>query len=152
MPPFLETLSAHIQLLASAHSTALSWHVPLYLTAHPSQTCYLLNNTLFKETHLFFKILVKSFSFYFGCAGSLLLHKGFLQLWRAVATLQLWCTGFSSQWLLLLQSMDSRAHRLQQLWLSGSREPLQLWHMGLAVPWHVDEGLNLCALHRQVES
>lgn len=27
-----------------------------------------------------------------------------------------WCTGFSSQWPLLLQSVGSRLHRLQQLW------------------------------------
>ena len=32
--------------------------------------------------------------------------EGFLQLWRAGATL--WCTGFSLRWLLLLQSMGSR--------------------------------------------
>ena len=28
---------------------------------------------------------------------------GFLSLQRAVSTLQLWCTGFSLRWLLLLQ-------------------------------------------------
>ena len=31
-------------------------------------------------------------------------------------TLQLPCTGLSLRWLLLLQSVGSRAHRLQQLW------------------------------------
>ena len=36
------------------------------------------------------------------------------------ATLRLWCTGFSLQQLLSLQSMGSRAHRLQQLQHVGS--------------------------------
>ena len=37
----------------------------------------------------------------------------FLWLWKAEATPQLQCMGFSLQWLLLLQSMDSRRHGLQ---------------------------------------
>ena len=41
------------------------------------------------------------------------------------APLWLWRTGFSLQWLLLLQSTGSRA-RAQQL-----------WHMGSVAPWHV---------------
>ena len=41
------------------------------------------------------------------------------------APLWLWRTGFSPQWLLLLQSTGSRA-RAQQL-----------WHMGSVAPWHV---------------
>ena len=39
--------------------------------------------------------------FIFGFTGSLLLHMGFLQLWRARATLQLWLMGFLQWWLLL---------------------------------------------------
>ena len=42
--------------------------------------------------------------FIFDCVGSSLLRADSLQLWQA---------GFSLQWLLSLQSMDSRAHRLQ---------------------------------------
>ena len=39
---------------------------------------------------------------------------------------------------LLSQSMGSRAPWLQYLQLSGSTaQAQQLWHMGLAVPWHV---------------
>ena len=45
--------------------------------------------------------------FFFGCAGSSLLHVGFLQLWQARATLH-FHVGFSLQWLTLLQSTDSR--------------------------------------------
>ena len=41
----------------------------------------------------------------FGCAGSSLLHTGFLQLQWAGAPLCLWFEGFSLQWVLLLQSM-----------------------------------------------
>ena len=36
--------------------------------------------------------------FIFGCAGSLLPQGLFLWFWRAEATLELWCVGFSLQW------------------------------------------------------
>ena len=60
------------------------------------------------------------FLFTFGCTGSSLLCTGFLYL--------LWarCSGFSLQWLLLLQSMVFGVHELQKLGC-----------MGLAVPWNV---------------
>ena len=45
----------------------------------------------------------------YGCAGSLVLLAGFLQLERARATLQLQCQGFWLRWLLLLRSLDSGA-------------------------------------------
>ena len=68
--------------------------------------------------------------------------------------LQLWCTRFSLCWLLLLQSMGSRAQQLPPL---GSRaESQQLWHMGSVVPWCVgvfpDQGSNLYLLHWQADS
>ena len=44
---------------------------------------------------------------------SLLLPVGFLWLRRVGATLSLWCTGFSLQWLLLLRSTGYRAQGLQ---------------------------------------
>ena len=54
------------------------------------------------------------------------------------------CTGFSLWWLLLLWSTGSRhicfsscGMQAQQLWLMGSRVQDQLWHTGLAAPWHV---------------
>lgn len=56
----------------------------------------------------------KKLFIYFWLPGSSLLHVGFLQLWPAGATLQLWGTGFSLQWVFLLQSTASRALRLQQ--------------------------------------
>ena len=57
----------------------------------------------------------------------------------------LWCTGFSLQWLLLLQSTGSSCvgfnscdTRSQQLWLAGSRaQAQQLWCTGLVAPRHV---------------
>ena len=79
--------------------------------------------------------------FIFGCAGSSLLREGFLQLWIVRTTLQLWCVGFSLQWLLLLWSMGSSACGLQQL-----------WHTGLAAPCHVGSSQtrsNPCPLHWQ---
>ena len=69
----------------------------------------------------------------------------FLYLWQVGATLQLRCMVFSLRWLLLLQSVDSRVLRLQQLGhvgsvvaASGSRAQAQwLWLMGLVAPRHV---------------
>ena len=62
----------------------------------------LLKTTLFR----FFIIL-----FIFGCAGSLLLHRLFSSFskWRLLSSCGM---QFSLQWLLLLGSMGSRAHRL----------------------------------------
>ena len=61
----------------------------------------------------------------FGCARSLLLREGFLQLWWGEAHLQLQSEGCSQWWRLLL-------------WLSGSRAwAQQLWQMGLAALRHM---------------
>ena len=88
----------------------------------------------------------------------------FLQLWRVRATLQLQCTGFSLQWLLLSQIASSRALRLQQLQQVGSVVVVPgLWGTGYIVAAHwlscspacrilLDQGLNPCLLHWQVES
>ena len=55
----------------------------------------------------------KNHLFNFGCAGFLLLWLwrgvAFLWLWRLGTALQLQCKGFSVWWLLLLQSIGSRA-------------------------------------------
>ena len=87
----------------------------------------------------------------------------FLQLQRAGATLQLWCTGFSLRWL-LLWSTGSLACRLQQLQCVGSVvAALRLQSTGLIVVIHglscsvacqifLDQGLNLCLLHWQADS
>ena len=46
--------------------------------------------------------------FIFVCTGSLLLHPGFSLVAASRGYSLLRCTGFSLQWLLLLQSMGSR--------------------------------------------
>ena len=66
-------------------------------------------------------------------------HRDFSLLWRAQATLQLRCVGFSSWWLLLLPSMGSGALGLQQLGFVSSRAQAQrLWCTGLAAVGHVE--------------
>ena len=75
--------------------------------------------------------------FIFGCIGSSLLRAGFLQLWRAEATLRggaraSYCDGFSCcrAWAL--------GTRAQQLWLASSRvQAQQLWCTGLVTTVHV---------------
>ena len=60
------------------------------------------------------------------------------QLQRARATPRCGAQGFSGRWLLLLQSVGSRALGLQQPQLPGSRAQAQrLWGTGLVAPQHV---------------
>ena len=54
-----------------------------------------------KTNTIFFNLKKKCYLFTFGCAGSLLLHKGFLQLQ---------CMGFSLLWLLFCKA------QAQALW------------------------------------
>ena len=44
------------------------------------------------------------------------------------------CAGFSPWWLLLLQSMGSMAHRLQELWLPDSRAQAQCCDARASLP------------------
>ena len=85
----------------------------------------------------------------FGCAGTSLLHLGFLTLWWA---------GFSLQWLLLLQNkaLGRRASVVVVHGLSNSSSWAQE-HMisscgALACGIFLDQGLNLCLLHWWVDS
>ena len=72
----------------------------------------------------------------FGCAGSSLLHAGFLQLWRAGATLQVQCKGFSLRWLLSWRT-GSRVCGLQQLWCLRSAVTARgLQSTGSVAPWY----------------
>ena len=45
--------------------------------------------------------------------------------------------GLSLRWLLLLKTVCSRVHGLQQLWLPGSRAEAQQLRQGLVAPRHV---------------
>ena len=85
--------------------------------------------------------------FIFGCTGSLLLCAGFLQLWRAGATL---CCGARASHfsgfsccgaralgvrasVVAARGLNSCGSRAQQLWLAGSRaQAQQLWRTGLS--------------------
>ena len=82
-----------------------------------------------QEKFIFF--FKSNFIFFFLLFWVFVAAQTFLQLWRAAVTLQLWCTSFSLWWLLLLQSMGSRAHSLQQFCLPGSTaQAQQLWCRG----------------------
>ena len=64
------------------------------------------------NSFIFYRDL-KCFKIYFWLSWVFVAAQGFLQLWQARAPLQLRCAVFSLQWALLLQSMGSRAFRLQ---------------------------------------
>ena len=62
------------------------------------------------------------------------------------------CMGFSSPWLLLLLSR-ALGHGAQWLRFPGSRAQAQSFRCtDLVALRHVDQGLNLCLLHWQVDS
>ena len=102
---------------------------------HSSKCFNSANNPKWQVALLYFLFIYVLFSF--GCVGSSLLLMGFLQLWRAGATLHCgaWvshCGGLSccGAWAL--------GTRAQQLWLEGSRaQAQQLWRKGLVAPQHV---------------
>ena len=84
-------------------------------------------------------------SLVFGCAGSSLLHAGFLRLWRAGATLSFQDEGFSLWWLLLLQSTGSNYAGFSSC------------GMGLVAPRHVRssrtrDGTHVSCIGRQILS
>ena len=84
--------------------------------------------TVLRTTLFFLSICFFMYLFIFGCAGSSLMSRFSSSSSKQGATLQLWCVGFSFRGLLLLQSYGSRANRLQQLQLPGSRaQAQQLW-------------------------
>ena len=97
--------------------------------------------------------VMKKYLFIFGCAGSLLLLVGFLWLQQVEVTLQLRCVGFSLRWLLLLCSRNSRAQncRLQQLQHADSVIVIHRLSCPTARGIFLDQGLNLCPLHWQVD-
>ena len=100
-----------------------------YQIARAARTmCHRLGTMHKRNSFSFLKVI--SF-FFFLLFWVFVAAQTFLQLWRAAVTLQLWCTSFSLWWLLLLQSMGSRAHSLQQFCLPGSTaQAQQLWCRG----------------------
>ena len=95
----------------------------------------------------FFLFFYKFIYFIFGCVGSSLLHAGFLQLWRAGATLHCgaWashCSGFSCCRACALGA------RAQKLWLVGSSPQVQqLWRMDLVAQRHVGSSWTRAQTH-----
>ena len=81
-------------------------------------------------------IVLKYYLFLHGCAGSVLLC-GLSPAAVSRAALYLRCKGFSSRWLLLLRSRGARVHGLS---------------CPAACGVFLDQGLNLCPLHKLVGS
>ena len=90
--------------------------------------------------------------------------QAFPWLWRVGATFLSQCVGLSLQWLLSLQSADSRARALQCWWHAGSVVVVPRLSStgstvvahGLVAPQHVgiflDQGSNPRLLHWQMDS
>ena len=84
------------------------------------------------------------------CTGSSLLLQLFSSCGEQGLLFQLWCSGISLQWLLLLRSTGSRAHGLQQC---GTRAWLcQGCPTSSACGIFPDQGWNPCLLHGQADS
>ena len=78
--------------------------------------------------------------------------KAFLQLQQAGSTVQLWCAGFSLQWLLSLWNMGSRALGLQQLPHMGPIVVASQFSRSAACGIFTTQGSNPCLLHWQTDS
>ena len=114
---------------------------------------YLMNRILQRrfingKAFFFFFFFLNLFNlFTFGCVGCSLLRVGFLQLWRAGATLccGAWasrCGGFSC---CRARALGAQA---KQLWLAGSRaQAQQLWRTGLVASWHVGSSRTRAQTH-----
>ena len=85
----------------------------------------------------------------FGCAGSLFLHRFFPSCCEQ-GLLLVWCTGFSLQQLLWLQSTGSRP----QAKFCSSKLRVVAHRLCCSAAWRIflDQGLNLCLSHWQVDS
>ena len=95
---------------AAVHGVAKSWtRLKLLSTAHKHLRTLLF---VFSKKLCIFSVWL---CWVFVTARAL------LYLQRVGAALKLWGTGFSLQWLLLLQGMGSRVRGLQQLRVTGSR-------------------------------
>ena len=113
------------------------------------------------DTIVFSELNFNLFIFIFGCTRSSLLPRLSLQLQREKAILQLWCWGFSLQWLLLCQGTDSRVLKLQQsrhmgsivaaprLWSTGSRVGVQGLSRSATCGIFLNRRSNRCLLHCQ---
>ena len=99
----------------------------------------------------------KNFLFIFGCAGSSL-QRGLVSSWGEQGLLSAVVSGFSWQWLLLLQSTGSRAHGLSSCGCWALEHGLNIRDachgLHCSVAWGVfpDQGLNLCLFHWQADS
>ena len=98
-------------------------------------------------------ISISCYSFFFGIAASSLLLRLFSSCddWGY----SLAVVGCSLWWLILLQSSSSRTHK--HLWQEGygSQASVAVAHRlncSMACGIFLDQGLNLCALHWQVDS
>ena len=100
-----------------------------------------------KQYNVILFIYFKFILFISGRVGSSLLRTGFLQLWRAGATLRCGaqashCGGFSCC------AAGVLGARAQQLWLVGSREQAQqLWCTGLVALRHVGSSQTRARTH-----
>ena len=115
----------------------VNWSSPkvFWTTFHHSQVVQVINSTLDCWTspkmvslllplplwHLFLKTILFIHLFLFLAMLGLPCYVGFSLVVASEATLQLWCSDFPLQWLLLLWSMGSRACGFQLFQLSVCR-------------------------------
>ena len=108
-------------------------------------------NRLFFQINLFIYLLIYLWLYWVfvvACGLSLVVASGGYS--------SLWCTGFSLQWLLLLQSMASRHAGsvivALRLLIAGSVVVAHGLSCSAACAIFLDQGLNPCLLHWQADS
>ena len=91
---------------------------------------------------LFFKVFL-NFILFLSALGLCCCAHGLSLVVHCGGYSSLRCTGFSLRWFLLLCTLGSRACRLKQLRLPGSRvQAQQLWCRGLVALWHGESSLT----------
>ena len=116
--------------------TFLDW---FYFGLHAIKTTKLIH-----QLHFFFFFRFLNF-IYFWLRWVFIAARGLSLVAASGGCSSLWFAGFSSRWLLLLQSTGSRhtgfsscGSQAQWLWLAGSRaQAQQSWRTGLVAPRHV---------------
>ena len=138
------TLKAHVlaqmeQKFTKSTGRIKGWHQRV--ESHGFQTKELEFST---KSHFYLQGVICLFFYFSG------LFLNFIYLWLHVSSLfcasflQLWCTGFSLQWLVLLQSAGSRH--------AGSAVVVHGLSCPSACGIFLDQGSNLCPLHWQADS
>ena len=128
------------------------WHeTPLPEMSRPTVTPSTLSPCPAPSGSYCYFLIFYSFIYHWLCWVLVVAHS-LISLRHAAAVLQLRCGGFSLQWLPLLGSTGSWAHRLQEMQHAGSAAVAHRLSGSMACGIFPNQGSNPCPLHWQADS